>query len=123
MNFVDIAAVDGTGREATRTCAFLVASQWAPEAGALAGSVSLRLRQAAVDDGSRAGAIDSLADVLDRVLQSSGLRSTLHSALLAANPLKPSSCDQSVLGICVLRSEVIYLDSQLIGRALRRSRW
>lgn len=116
INFVDLAAVDGSGREASRTCAFLVADTWSPDDRTLSDTLSLRLRQDAFDDTSRTDGLDSLADVLHTVLNSRGLRDQLHSALLAANPLKPSSCDQGgPFGTCLLRSEVIYLDSRIDG--------
>lgn len=116
INFVDLAAVDGTGRETSRTCAFLVADTWAPDDRTFSDTVSLRLRQAAIDDSNRSDGLDSLADILHAVLNSQGLRNQLHMALLAANPLKPSSCDQGgPFGTCLLRSEVIYLDSQING--------
>jgi hypothetical protein len=115
VNFVDIAAVDDTGQETTRTCAFLVANRWAPDSSAFGDGLSLRLAQSAVDDGTRTGAINSLGDILHTVLNSAGLRDTLHASLLDANPLKPSSCDASVFGLCVFRSRVDYLDSELRG--------
>lgn len=116
INFVDLAATDGSGREASRTCAFLVSDEWAPDTSTLSDTISLRLRQAAFDDNNRTDGLDSIADILATVLNSSGLRDTLHAALLAANPLKPSSCDQGgPFGTCILSSEVIYLDSQLPG--------
>jgi hypothetical protein len=116
INFVDISAVDGTGRESSRTCAFLVANTWAPDDRTASDMLSLRLRQAAFDDTVRTGGLNSLADVLHTVLNSSGLRDTLHTSLLAANPLKPSSCDQGgPFGTCLLSSEVIYRDLQING--------
>lgn len=115
INFVDLAAVDSAGRETSRTCAFLLADTWAPDDRAADDMLSLRLRQAAFDDANRSDPLDSLADVLSTVLNSTGLRDELHAQLLASNPLKPSGCDQRVLGVCVLRSEVIYLDSEING--------
>jgi len=119
INFVDLSATDGTGRESTRTCSFLAANQWVPQTGVLADAVSLRLRQAAFDDSNRTGAINSLDDILQTVLNSSGLRTTLHNALSAANPLKPDACDNETctfLGcVCWYRSKITYLDSRLDG--------
>lgn len=116
INFVDLAAVDGAGREASRTCAFLVASAWAPDTSTSSDTLSLRLRQAALDDGNRSDGLDSLADLLHTVLNSSGLRDTLHTSLRAANPLKPDACDQTIWpGICVLRSKVTYNNLQING--------
>ena len=117
INFVDIVAVDSFGAESSRTCAFLASNRWHnPPGGVLANTVGLALGPAAIDDGDAAGSIDSLNDLLHTVVNSPGLRSALHAALLAANPLKPSSCDQSIPIIgCILRSEITYLDSQLPG--------
>lgn len=115
INFVDLAAVDSAGREASRTCSFLVADVWSPDDSTLSDNISLRLRQAAFDDMNRSDGLDSLADVLHTMINSRELRDTLHAELLANNPLKPSGCDSSVLGVCVLRSEVIYRDSRLPG--------
>jgi hypothetical protein len=115
INFVDIEATDGSGQVATRTCAFLLADTWAPDTAAFADSLALRLGAAAIDDGGRGGSLNSLGDILQTVLNSTGLRDTLHSSLLASNPLKPRSCDQRVLGVCVFTSEINYLDSELRG--------
>src|SRR5690606_13471152 len=74
------------------------------------------MRQPAFDDGNRAGGLDSFADVLATVLNSSGLRDSLHTTLLDANPLKPSSCDQSgPFGSCLLRSRVDHRDLRING--------
>ena len=119
INFVDVAATDGFGEESTKVCSFLASNQWGVFGSALADTIMLKLVQAAWDDGSRSGAIDSFADILSLVLNSSGPRDAVHAALLAANPLKPSSCDREVCTfgfcVCVLSSEVIYLDSQFVG--------
>ena len=115
INFVSIAATDGIGRENTQVCAFLVADTFAPDGTVLDDTISLRLAQAAVDDGNRGDPTDSIADVLAIVLNSRGLRDQLHAALLASNPLKPSGCDQTVLSVCVLRSQVRYLDLAIDG--------
>lgn len=115
INFVDLAAVDGAGREASRTCAFLVSDTWAPDSRTFDDTISLRLRESAFDDSNRADGLDSIADVLDTVLNSSGLRDQLHATLSASPTLKPSGCDQRVLGVCVLRSRVRYRDLQIGG--------
>jgi hypothetical protein len=77
--------------------------------------VQLLLRQDAVDDGDPTAPITSIDDVLQRVVNSQGLRDQLHASLLAANPLKANSCDQTVFGVCVFRSEVNYERSELNG--------
>ncbi|MGE0788416.1 MAG: hypothetical protein AB7S26_22265 [Sandaracinaceae bacterium] len=115
INFVDLAAVDGTGREASRTCAFLLADVWAPADRALSDTLSMRLRQDAFDDGNRSDGLDSLTDVLHTVLNSTGLRDQLHTTLSASPDLKPSGCDSRVLGVCVLRSHVRYENLEIQG--------
>lgn len=115
VNFVDLAAVDGAGREASRTCAFLVADTWAPDSRTFADTLSLRLRQEAFDDANRADGLDSLTDVLHSVLNSTGLRDELHTTLSASPTLKPDGCDQRVLGVCVLSSRVRYQDLEIRG--------
>jgi len=115
INFLDIVATDSFGEESSRTCAFLASDRWAPPGDVLADTVGLSLRQGAIDDTDPTGAIDSLNDLLHTVVNSPGLRDTLHTSLLANNPLKPSSCDQTVFGVCVFRSQIDYRDSELNG--------
>ena len=119
INFVDVAAVDGFDEESTKVCAFLASDTWASTTSNLAGTIMLKLVQAAWDDGSRSGGINDFDDILSLVINSSGPRNAVHAALLAANPLKPSSCDREVCTfgfcVCVLSSEVIYQDSQFNG--------
>jgi hypothetical protein len=119
INFIDLVATDANGQQNSRTCAFLVADRFVNEGALLDNSVMLRLAQSAVDDNSRAGAINSLDDILSIVLNSPGLASTLDSALRNANPLKANSCDQQVCVFgacaCVLSSEIDYNSSSLPG--------
>jgi hypothetical protein len=119
INFVDVAAVDGAGGESTKVCSFLASNQWGSATSSLANTIMLKLVQAAWDDGSRGGGIDDFDDILSLVLNSSGPRDAVHAALLAANPLKPLSCDQEVCAfgvcVCVLSSEVTYIDSVFNG--------
>jgi hypothetical protein len=114
VNLVKLAATSTSGQQTRRTCAFLLSENWAPDTQTLSDVVSLRQTQAVIDDGSRSGAINSVADILHAVLNSAGLRSTVHNTMLAANPLK-TGCDQRVFGICVMSSDVRYLDSQFNG--------
>lgn len=119
INFVDVSATDTNGVETTRVCSFLVADTWAHPTNITNDMVSLKLNQAAVDDNNRNPPINSMSDLLNAVLNSQGLRDTLHTALSNANPLKPSACDSQTctfLGcVCWLRSEVRYVQSQLNG--------
>ena len=119
VNFVDVTATDTDGRENSRTCAFLASDRWNGEAAHLTDGAQMLLRQDAVDDGDPTTPITSIDDVLQRVVNSQGLRDQLHSSLLAANPLKANSCDQRVCVFsactCVFRSEVNYERSELNG--------
>lgn len=116
VNFVELAVVDENGTEATRTCSFLIADEWVQNNQTFANSITLKLRQAAIDDGSRAGSINSLADMLSAVINSDGLADAIHELLLDANPLKPMSCDQSVWLVgCVFESQIDYLESDFSG--------
>ena len=115
INFVDVVATDSFGEESSRTCAFLATDRWHPPADVLTGTVALNLGQDAIDDRSPSGPIDSLNDLLHRVVNSAGLRNTLHTSLRASNPLKPRGCDQRVFGACVFRSQIDYRDSELNG--------
>lgn len=91
INFVNITATDavegGYGKENSTTCAFLAANKWGNETTFMSDAVSLWLGQSAVDDRNASGPINSLNDVLYKVLNSQGLKNQLHSALSAANPL------------------------------------
>lgn len=119
INFVRVEAFDAFDVPTTKYCSFLAANQWGSTSTTTNDIVSLRLTQPAVDDGSRSGAIGSFGDILHTVLNSQGLADALHSALLAANPLKPSSCDQQVCVFgacaCVLRSAINYQSSSFNG--------
>lgn len=114
VNYVDVVSTDTNGQENSRTCAFLASDRWNAEASPFNGSVQLMLRQDAVDDGDPTDPVTSIDDVLQRVINSAGLRNQLHGSLLAANPLK-DSCDQRVFGACVFRSSVNYENSELNG--------
>jgi hypothetical protein len=114
VNFVELAATDASGRRAARTCAFLLSSGWVPDASVLPDTVSLRLAQPAVDDGSRAD-LDSFGDVLHAIVASPSLRAGVDASLQAANPLLPPTCHSEVLGVCVVRSELLHLDTQIAG--------
>jgi hypothetical protein len=122
MNFVDLTATDTFGESTSKVCTFLIANRWGSASTTIDDTVSFKLTQPAIDDGSRTGPLTSLGDILHTVVNSPGLRTTLHNALLASNPLKPMSCDQTInlcppfnCTVCLYSSEVIYLDSRLPG--------
>ena len=114
-NFVELSATDGVGNQATRTCTFLSSDTWVPESEMLTSGVTFKARQPVFDDGDRADGLDSLADIGYTVINSVGLRDQLDASFKQANPLKTLSCDSEVLSVCVLSSEVTYLDSNING--------
>ncbi|HEY5920406.1 MAG TPA: hypothetical protein VIV11_01990 [Kofleriaceae bacterium] len=118
-NFVDITALDAFGEPTTKLCTFLVSNRYFNPANTIADTVSLKLTQPACDDMNRSGQINSLGDVLHTVVNSSGLKTEVHNALLNSNPLKPFACDSQTctfLGcICWYRTGVTYLDSRFPG--------
>jgi hypothetical protein len=119
VNFAEIVATDKNGAESTRTCSFLVADQWAQENQLYGNTISLKLTQAAIDDGNRNNALGSFGDVLHAVANSNGLVSTIDSGLNGSNPLKPSGCDSQTctfLGcVCWYSSGVEYKAVSLPG--------
>jgi hypothetical protein len=114
INFVDLVATDNLGVSSTRTCAFLVADQWALEGEFLADAVTLRLAQEAIDDRNTADGLDSLNDLLHTVLNSPGLESELDMALRGENPLYPRQCVERFI-ICLTYLEVNYTGLDLGG--------
>lgn len=119
MNFVDIQATDEFGTESSRTCTFLVSNVWHDPASIMNGAVSLKLTDEAIDDGSSSGPIDSLNDLLERALGSTGLAQTLGAQLAAANPLK-NSCDVDTFLGCAFRSRVDFVNgSSMNGVRIR----
>jgi Glucodextranase, domain B len=120
INFVDVKATDDYGVDTVKVCTFLAASQWAGFNTPYSDTVSLRLGQAAIDDGNRSGPINSLGDMLDTVANSPGLHTALDSALNATNPLVPNTCRTQIclpfVGCtCVFRYEVDYQSCALPG--------
>lgn len=113
INFVDLVSRDQFGAENSKTCAFLVSDRWAPEGQRIGDGISLKLNQSAIDDNVTTDGLDSLNDVLLKVLNSTGLESQVDAALRAANPLKPSDCDVPTFLGCLFRSRVDYLDSAI----------
>jgi hypothetical protein len=86
INFVDVETEDYTGAINSRTCTFLLAGQWTSEHWYFNDSVSLALDQNAVDDGDRTD-VDSLADALDRLLNSDALAEAFEDTLRRTSPL------------------------------------
>lgn len=115
INFAEIVAQDELGETSRRTCAFLVADQWVPEAALQPGEITLRLNQDAIDDRVRGDGFNSIGDFLVTVLNSRGLRDTLHNALVAANPIYPERCVLDTWLGCVTSVGVTYENLSLSG--------
>lgn len=98
MNFVEIVATDEFGEENSRTCAFLASDYWSAQNDYMDDAVLLALRQPAIDD-RNASDLDSLNDMLDRVINSQGIIDEVDQALRDANPLQPYTCESET---CVL---------------------
>ena len=115
LNVHEIVASDGVTENST-FCAYYAADAYLPEDRFLDDALILRLGQGAIDDGEPDAPLQSLADVLRRVVNSAGLRDTAHQAALAQNPIVPNECRARVLGVCLFRLGVEYRDLQLGGR-------
>jgi glucodextranase-like protein len=120
INFVDVVATNAVGEQRDVTCTFLAAPSFATEGATIAGGMTLRLGQAAVDDGSRLGGLNSLGDMLYTIANGVGVSTQLDGALAAADPLKPLSCDSQtcipLIGcVCLFSSEVDYQQLQIGG--------
>lgn len=116
INFVDIKATDEFGVDTVKVCSFLVANRYSGVNSAYGDLLSLKLAPAAIEDNNRAGGINSLGDLLNTVANSPGLHTMLDTSLRAANPLRPSTCEESLpLVGCIFRDQIDYLDSSLNG--------
>jgi hypothetical protein len=119
MNFVNITALDTFDEPTTKVCTFLISNRYGTTGTPIPDTVSLKLSQSAIDDNNRNNGLNSLDDILYAIINSAGLSNTLHSSMLAANPIKPSSCDSQTctfLGcVCWASSGVIYLDRDIPG--------
>lgn len=120
INFIDITTEDNFGAQNSRTCAFLVSDTWEGMSGFLDDGITLRLAQSAFDDGNRNDGLDSLNDLIYTMLNSSGLRNTLHSEL-NRSPVLKDSCDQRVCPcfggccFCAHHSKITYRDTRIGG--------
>jgi hypothetical protein len=120
MNFVDVSATDTYGEPTTKVCTYLVSNRYAAPGSPIADAVSLKLTQPAIDDSNRVDPLDSFDDLLYAIINSPGMSNTIHSSMLAANPIKPHSCDSStyvwpVGTICWYSSGVEYKDRDFPG--------
>ena len=115
INLVEVVAEDRAGQQASQLCAFMVAPTYLPEGRITRHTVWLQLPAEAFDDMNRDDGLDSIADLLHAALASQKLRDQIHQELRQDPTLKPSACDESILGGCVLRSEVRYEDLRIMG--------
>ena len=114
INFVDLTAVDTFGEENSLTCAFATSQNWLPEGSELGDTITLKLRQPAVDDRARTADINSLGDLTHEVLNSQGTKDAIDAGLSAANPLSDSCLQNTFLG-CAVSARTTYLSSRLAG--------
>lgn len=120
INFAEIVATDGFGERNTAVCTFMAANNWLRNDRFLDDAVTLRMAQAAVDDGNRGGQLNSLGDALNSALNSDGLVSQIDGALRGANPLLNSCvsgevCLPFVGCSCPLRVRVDYRSLSIRG--------
>lgn len=115
LNVHEIVASDGMSESST-FCAYYAADEYLAEARPLDDAVLLRLGQGGLDDGEPDRPLQSLADVLRRVINSAGLRDTVHAAALAQNPIVARECRVRVLGVCLFSFGAEYTDLQIGGR-------
>ncbi len=115
LNVHDVTAFDGQVDSST-FCAYYASGDYHPEDRPLDDAILLRLGQGALDEGDPDRPLGSIADVLRRVVNSRGMRDTVHQAALAQNPIVPNECHARVLGLCVFRLGVDYTDLQIGGR-------
>ena len=128
LNIHEIIASDESG-ESSAFCAYFAASSFLNEGSILNDALILFLGQDIVDDGAPDQPLQSIGDVLRRVVNSPGLRDNVHAAAGAQNPLVPTECRTRVLGVCLFRFGVRYenfeisrnneLSLTLLDRALR----
>ena len=113
VNMVEITAVDGVGTRNHKLCSFSAASQWAQ--GVATRTLRMQLGPSAIDDRERAAPPSSIADLLQTAIESAAFHDAIDKKLQERPDLKPSSCDQSILGGCVMRSGVQYRGLELGG--------
>ena len=116
LNVHAISAIDEVGQVNSALCEFLAADGYLSERLGLEDAVLLRLGQGAIDDGEPDAPLTSLADIFRRILNSAGLRDTAHAAASAQNPIVPSECHVRVLGVCLFRLGVDYVNLRIGGR-------
>jgi len=101
MNFVEVVAEDAHGAETSRLCTLLLADYWVGRTSYLDESVMIRLEQNAIDDGSRSGVDDSLADIVDTVIDSLAFENYIESLVKGAGTSGSMCLGVNAWGFCV----------------------
>ena len=120
INFVDVTARDDFNVENSRTCAFQLSDRWTPPGQLEDDALMLKLKQPAIDDIARVGAISSLADLLHVVLNSQGLADTLDTTLIGAGPVENGNTTKLLDDSCAtriifcIRARVWYVHDSLL---------
>ena len=112
LNIHEVVAADDQG-ESSAFCAYFASPRFIPEGQPLLDALLLFLGSDVVDDGPPDRPLNSVGDVLRRVVNSAGLRDSVHAATSAQNPIVPTECRARVLGICVFRFGVNYEDFRI----------
>ena len=115
LNVLDVVATDANGEESSTFCSYYVADRFQDPADGLNDALQIWLGQNAVDDGGSSSPLQSLGDALRRMINSRGLRDTVHEAVSAQNPIVPNECRTRVLGFCLFRLGVDYQDYENNG--------
>lgn len=117
LNVHQIIARDAVGNSNSVFCAYFASDRYVGEAAAVADTIVLTLTQAAIDDGGVDNPIRSLGDLLRRVIDSPGLVNSIHTQLLASNPLLPSRCVARLplVGTCLTRVGATYRALRIRG--------
>jgi hypothetical protein len=117
LNAHEVLAEDAAGNVSSRFCSRFVSAQYQAEDAAIADTITLHMMQDAIDDGAPDRPIDSLTDLVRRIIDSAGLLSTIDAGLRAQNPIVPNDCRARlpIIGSCLVRFGATYSSMQLGG--------
>ncbi len=96
LNVHELEATDNVGNTNSVFCSYFASERYIGEEAPLPDAILLLLSQAAVDDGPPDRPLSSLIDLVRRVVDSPALVQTIHTQLVAANPILPNQCRQSL---------------------------
>ncbi len=116
LNVHEIVATDAVGNVNSTFCSYFASERYVGEDAPIDDAILLHLSQAALDDGPPDRPLNSLIDLLRRVVDSPGLVRTIDQTLRAQNPILPERCEQRVpiLG-CVLSVGAEYRGIRIRG--------